>query len=257
MLEEVGVHVDSSLSGSLAVEAATRAHEAGNDYFAVIVDWKMPEMDGVETSRRIRERLGMDIPIILLSAYNWEEVEDEALDAGINGFLTKPIFRSELVQKLRFYILGSAVKAQSVGHEIPKHQFLGLRILVAEDNELNREIAIELLSTAGIQVDSAENGLEAVEKIEESEDGQFGMILMDIHMPVMDGLEATRKIRGLPSSRKANIPIIAMTADAFAEDILKCKNAGMDGHISKPVDIEKLFEMIQLYYNTGNEGGTK
>lgn len=257
MLEEVGVHVDCSLSGQAAVEAATRAHEAGNDYFAVIVDWKMPEMDGVETSRRIRERLGMDIPIILLSAYNWEEVESEAVDAGINGFLTKPIFRSELVQKLRFYILGSAVKAQSAGHEIPKHQFEGLRILVAEDNELNREIAMELLSTAGIQVDSAENGLEAVEKIEQSEDGQFGMILMDIHMPVMDGLEATRKIRGLPSGRKANIPIIAMTADAFAEDILKCKNAGMDGHISKPVDIEKLFEMVRLYYNTGNEGGTE
>ena len=157
----------------------------------------------------------------------------------------------------RFYILGSAVKAQSAGHEIPKHQFEGLRILVAEDNELNREIAMELLSTAGIQVDSAENGLEAVEKIEQSEDGQFGMILMDIHMPVMDGLEATRKIRGLPSGRKANIPIIAMTADAFAEDILKCKNAGMDGHISKPVDIEKLFEMVRLYYNTGNEGGTE
>lgn len=247
MLEDVGIHVDWSLSGRTAVETAIRAHREGKDYFAVIVDWRMPEMDGVETTRRLRAGIGTDIPIILLSAYNWEEVEQEALEAGINGFLTKPIFRSELVQKLRFYIMGSPAKPKETLQEIPQYQFDGLCILVAEDNELNREIAVELLESVGIQVDSVENGLEAVRKIEENEAGHYDMILMDIHMPVMDGLEAAGKIRGLPDPGKAGIPIIAMTADAFVEDVQKCKNAGMDGHISKPVNIEKLYEVIRAH----------
>ncbi len=253
MLEEVGVHVDWSLSGRKAVEAACRAHEAGKDYFAVIVDWKMPEMDGVETTRRIRGSLGADIPIILLSAYNWEEVEQEALEAGINGFLTKPIFRSELVQKLRFYIMGPSVRTQEASCHMPCNQFDGLRILVAEDNELNREIAVELLGAAGIRADTVENGLQAVRKMEQEEAGHYDLVLMDIRMPVMDGLEATGNIRKLPDMRKAGVPIIAMTADAFEEDIQKCRNAGMDGYISKPIDINKMFEIIRLYYKKENE----
>lgn len=254
MLEEVGIHVDWSSSGHKAVEIANRAHEAGEDYFAVIVDWKMPEMDGMETTRRLRASLGADIPIILLSAYNWEEVEREALAVGINGFLTKPIFRSELVQKLRFYIMGSPNKQQEASREIPQYQFESLRILVAEDNELNREIAVELLESAGIQVESVENGLQAVRKIEQNEAGYYDMILMDIHMPVMDGLEAAGAIRSLPDVGKAVIPIIAMTADAFEDDILRCKNAGMDGHISKPIHIEKMFELIRTYDHKKNGG---
>lgn len=254
MLEEVGVDVDWSLSGREAVEAAYRAHTEGREYFAVIIDWRMPDMDGIETTRRIRAKLGADIPIILLSAYNWEDVEQEAFKAGINGFLTKPIFRSELVQKLRFYIVGPSAKTQeAAARQVATPQFEGLRILLAEDNDLNREIAIELLVSAGIQVDSAENGLQAVRKIEQSEAGYYDMILMDIHMPVMDGLEAAGNIRKLPDKRRAGIPIIAMTADAFEEDIQRCKAAGMDGHISKPVDIEKMFNIIQYYYkNEGN-----
>ena len=247
------MHVDWSLSGRKAVEAACRAHEAGKDYFAVIVDWKMPEMDGVETTRRIRGSLGADIPIILLSAYNWEEVEQEALEAGINGFLTKPIFRSELVQKLRFYIMGPSVRTQEASCHMPCNQFDGLRILVAEDNELNREIAVELLGAAGIRADTVENGLQAVRKMEQEEAGHYDLVLMDIRMPVMDGLEATGNIRKLPDMRKAGVPIIAMTADAFEEDIQKCRNAGMDGYISKPIDINKMFEIIRLYYKKENE----
>lgn len=254
MLKETGVSVDCSFSGREAVEAAERAHQTGNDYFAVIVDWKMPEMDGIETARRIRERLGADIPVILLSAFNWEEVEQEALEAGINGFLTKPIFRSELVQKLRLYILGPSVKSQEVTGPIPQYQFQGLRILLAEDNELNREIAVELLSSAGIEVDSAEDGRQAVRKLEQSDKGYYDMVLMDIHMPVMDGLEASKKIRELPDREKRAIPIIAMTADAFEEDIQKCRNAGMDGHISKPVNIEKMFEIIGMHCDKRNGG---
>lgn len=249
MLEEAGMQADCSLSGQAALEAVGKAHQAGRNYFAVIVDWRMPDMDGVETARRIRTELGADIPIILLSAYNWEEVEKEALEAGISGFLTKPIFRSELVQKLRFYIMGPSDEKAETVHDIGKYHFEGLRILVAEDNELNREIAVELLSSAGIQADSVENGLQAVRKIEQSEAGYYDMILMDIHMPVMDGLEAAQNIRGLPDQGKAEIPIIAMTADAFEEDIRRCENAGMNGHISKPVVIEKMFEIIRNFYN--------
>lgn len=257
MLEEAGVQVDWCLSGREAVEKADKAHQAGKDYFAVIVDWKMAEMDGIETARRLRTELGADIPIILLSAYNWEEVEQEALEAGINGFLTKPIFRSELVQKLHFYIMGPSAKTQEAPRQIPEYKFDGLHILIAEDNELNREIAAELLTSAGVRVDSAENGLQALRKMEQSEPGDYDMILMDVHMPEMDGLEASRNIRRLPDRSKAGIPIIAMTADAFAEDILRCKDAGMDGHISKPIDIEKMFEIIRLYDKKGNEGKGK
>ena len=252
MLETAGVRVDCSLSGREAVEAVYRAHQEENDYFAVIVDWKMPDIDGIETARRIRQNVGADLPIILLSAYNWEEAEQEATEAGINGFLTKPIFRSELVQKLRLYIVGSEVNTKEAGLPLEQYQFEGLHILVAEDNDINREIAVELLHSAGIEVDSVENGLQAVRKMEQSEEGYYDMILMDIHMPVMDGFEATKNIRGLSNRKKAAIPIIAMTADAFEEDILKCKNAGMDGHISKPVNIEKMFEVIRLYYNKRN-----
>lgn len=249
MLEEAGMHADCSLSGQAALEAVGKAHQAGLDYFAIIVDWRMPDMDGVETARRIRAELGTDIPIILLSAYNWEEVEKEALEAGISGFLTKPIFRSELVQKLRFYIMGPSSEKTEAVHDIGKYHFEGLRILVAEDNELNREIAVELLSSAGIQADSVENGLQAVRKVEQSEAGYYDMILMDIHMPVMDGLEAAQNIRRLPDRGKAEIPMIAMTADAFEEDIRRCENAGMNGHISKPVVIEKMFDLIRLFCN--------
>lgn len=257
MLKEAGVSVECSLSGREAVEKAERAHRAGCDYFAVIVDWKMPEMDGIETTRRIREKLGADIPIILLSAYNWEEVEQEALEAGINGFLTKPIFRSELVQKLRLYIMGTSGKIQEVSGPMPQNQFKGFRILLAEDNELNREIAVELLNLAGIEVDSVENGLQAVRKIEQEEAGYFDMVLMDIHMPVMDGLEAAKKIRELPGWDKNDIPIIAMTADAFEEDIQRCKDAGMDSHIAKPVNIEKMFAIIRMYYDRKMGGQRK
>ncbi|WP_455617345.1 response regulator [Eisenbergiella sp.] len=253
MLQEAGMCADCVQNGRDAVEAVRRSRQAENDYYAVIMDWKMPEMDGVEAARCIRAAFGADIPIILLSAYNWEEVEQEAIEAGINGFLTKPIFRSELLQKLRFYISGSSVKEQGTPVEASGYQFKGLHILLAEDNELNREIAMELLGSAGIRVDSVENGLQAVQKIEESCAGCYDLILMDIHMPVMDGLEATEKIRMLPDRQKAGIPIVAMTADAFREDVQKCKNAGMDNHISKPIEIEKMFDIIRLYYK--KEGG--
>lgn len=254
MLEEIGITADCAMSGQEAVAAVSRARRLGSDYFAVILDWKMPEMDGVETARCIHEKLGINIPIILLSAYDWEDVKQEALDVGISGFLTKPVFRSELIQKLRYYVMGITEKPKEAPKQRLTHQFNGLKLLLAEDNELNREIAMELLCSAGIEVDSVENGALAVRAVREHAAGYYGLILMDIHMPVMNGLEAAENIRRLPDSKKAGIPIIAMTADAFAQDIQRCKNAGMDGHISKPINIEKMFEIIEFYYNKGNGG---
>ncbi|MCJ7855417.1 response regulator [Lachnospiraceae bacterium NSJ-143] len=248
MLEDVGVQVDWALSGVSALEAVNKAHLEGNDYFAVILDWKMPNMDGIETAMHIREDIGEEIPIILLSAYNWEDVEQDALKAGINGFLTKPIFRSELIQKLHFYMTGSDTKVNEDLKQVLQHDFKGLRVLLAEDNELNREIAVELLNNAGIEVDSVENGLLAVERMKKSQPGYYGMIFMDIHMPVMDGIAATRNIRNLSDRGISDIPIIAMTADAFDDDIARCRNAGMNAHISKPVNIDKMFEVIWSYW---------
>lgn len=252
MLKDAEIQVDCSLNGRDAVEAAKRARAEAKDYFAVIVDWKMPEMDGVETARCIRKELGRGIPIILLSAYNWEEVEQEARKAGIDGFLTKPIFRSELIQKLRFYIMGAKTYEDK---PIPQHRFDGLRVLLAEDNDLNREIAEEIMSESGIWVESVENGQQAVCQIQQHEAGYYHIVFMDIHMPVMDGYTATKNIRALSGKDTENLPIIAMTADAFEEDVLKCKKAGMDDHISKPIKSETLFEMIQYYWE--KERGTK
>ena len=171
------------------------------------------------------------------------------MEAGISGFITKPVFRRELVQKLRFYCMDASVDKVEENERSVPCRFDGLRILLAEDNELNREIVLELLGSAGILVDSVENGLQAVRRTEQSQAGYYDLILMDIHMPVMDGLEAAEKIRQLPDRSKAGIPIIAMTADAFAEDIQRCRNAGMNDHISKPINIDKMFETIRFYYN--------
>ncbi|MCA5964717.1 extracellular solute-binding protein [Blautia sp. RD014234] len=169
-------------------------------------------------------------------------MEQEALEAGINGFLTKPVFRSELVQKLRYYIMGSSAKVQEIMDSENRGRFEGLHVLMAEDNELNREIVEELLRDSDILVDSVEDGLQAVRKVEQTGPGYYDTIFMDIHMPVMDGFTATGEIRALQKNSAEHIPIIAMTADAFEEDVLKCKNAGMDAHISKPIDIARLLK---------------
>ena len=247
ILENIGMKGEYVLSGREAVGRVWDRHRSGRDYFAVILDWKMPEMDGIETARAIRERVGPDVPIIILSAYDWSAVEEEARRAGVNGFISKPLFKSRLVY------LFNQIAEKDRGKELPEEESFanvklnGKRILLVEDNELNREIAEEIIGETGVTVESAEDGREALEKFEKTDEGYYDMILMDIQMPIMNGYEATEAIRKLPRKDAAEIPIIAMTANAFTEDIQRSKHAGMNEHLTKPLDIEQLMKCLETW----------
>lgn len=239
MLEHIGMDGEYVLSGGEAVARVWEHHQAENDYFAVILDWKMPEMSGVETARRIREKVGPDIPIIILSAYDWSSVEEEARAAGVNGFLAKPLFRSRLVYLFHQFMESGRGQAKEQEACAPKIQLAGRRVLLAEDNEINREIAEELIGAMGVAVDSVENGQEAVSRFAQTEPGYYDMILMDIQMPVMNGYEASHAIRQLSRKDAGTIPIIAMTANAFNEDVMQSRKAGMNEHLTKPLNFEE------------------
>ena len=246
ILQETGIRADWVMNGMEAVEKAWQAHVMEDDYCIVIVDWKMPEMDGVETARRIRARLGSGMPILLLSAYDWENVKEEAIQAGINGFLTKPIFKADILEQMKQYIQGGYQEYEE--QRIQETENLeGVRFLVADDNELNLEIMFEILNSSGAEVDSAHNGKEALEAYLKSSQGYYQFILMDVHMPEMDGLEATKKIRNSGRPDASIVPIIAMTADVFKEDIRRCKDAGMNAHIGKPVELDKLYSIVRKF----------
>ncbi len=254
ILQETGIRADWVMNGMEAVEKAWQAHVMEDDYCIVIVDWKMPEMDGVETARRIRARLGSGMPILLLSAYDWENVKEEAIQAGINGFLTKPIFKADILEQMKQYIQGGYQEYEE--QQIQETENLegvrkleGVRILVADDNELNLEIMFEILNSSGAEVDCVHNGKEALDTYLKSSQGYYQIILMDVHMPEMDGLQATKKIRNSGRSDASIVPIIAMTADVFKEDIRRCKDAGMDAHIGKPVELDKLYSMVRKFIN--------
>ena len=254
ILQETGIRADWVMNGMEAVEKAWQAHVMEDDYCIVIVDWKMPEMDGVETARRIRARLGSGMPILLLSAYDWENVKEEAIQAGINGFLTKPIFKADILEQMKQYIQGGYQEYEE--QQIQETENLegvrklgGVRILVADDNELNLEIMFEILNSSGAEVDCVHNGKEALEAYLKSSQGYYQIILMDVHMPEMDGLQATKKIRNSGRPDASIVPIIAMTADVFKEDIRRCKDAGMDAHIGKPVELDKLYSMVRKFIN--------
>jgi CheY-like chemotaxis protein len=210
------------------------------------MDWKMPDMDGVATTRAIREIVGEDVPIIILSAYDWSDIEKEAVEAGVNAFIEKPLFKSRLTHVLKD-VLGAETHLKKEKEELEafcRQDHSGKRILLAEDNELNVEVATELLHMAGILVEPAANGQEALEKLQSHPAGHFELVFMDIQMPVMDGYETTRAIRRLPDKKLAKIPVIAMTANAFWEDRQKATEAGMDGYMSKPIEIPKLMELL-------------
>ena len=244
MLENIGMKGEYVLNGMEAVERVWERHQADEDYFAVILDWKMPGMDGMETARKIREKVGPDIPIIILSAYDWSSIEEEAKAAGVNGFIAKPLFRSRLLYLFnQFMDKEQDLPKEEKGH-VSKEYLQGKRVLLVEDNEINREIAEELLGLTGVLVESAENGQKAVEKYEQMGESYYDMILMDIQMPVMNGYEATRAIRKLPRKDAAEIPIIALTANAFAEDVLESRSAGMNEHLTKPLNMEDLEECL-------------
>ena len=244
MLKENGIEVKWATGGAEAVEQAVSAYRQGADFDAVIVDWKMPGQDGLETVKRIRDEVGQEVPILIVSAYDWTEIEEDALQAGANGFLQKPLFRSTLLRGLNQYVLNGADRSLERKREYP-NALNGKTILVVEDNDLNREIAVELLSAMGAQVDTACNGEEGVRAFDDSPEHTYNLILMDVQMPVMDGYTATRKIRSLQRADASSIPILAMTADAFAEDIEASKEAGMNEHIAKPLDLMDLKKKIQ------------
>ena len=241
-LESLGVTADHARSGLEALGMITHRHQEGRDYSIVILDWKMPDLDGIETIRRIRSEAGTNTPILLVSAYDWSDIEDKAKEAGANGFVTKPLFRSKLYDKINS-LLGTEVK--SVEPENDYSDLEGMNILVAEDNDVNWEIISAMLGMFGITTERAENGCICVEKMSQAEEGSYVLIFMDIQMPEMNGLEATRKIRSLDDPWASSIPIIAMTADAFSENVTECLNAGMNGHIAKPIDIKLVIKEIR------------
>ena len=244
-LKEIGITGEWVLSGREAVEHCYARHELKNDYFAVILDWKMPDMDGIETARQIRKRIGKEITIIVLTSYEFSEIEEEAKAAGVDAFIAKPLFRSRLTATLRQFTSGRKEKtARNYLDELSEADYSGKRILLVEDNELNREIAGEILQMTGAEVETAENGKIAVEKVEASPKGLYDLVFMDIQMPVMNGYEATAAIRSLPGEQ-GKLPIVAMTANAFAEDVQLAKNTGMNGHLAKPLDMNKLNDVLE------------
>ena len=243
MMRDTGVDVTFVTEGSAAVDKAVQAHKKGKDFNIILLDWKMPELDGVETARLIREQVGIDVPILVLTSYDWSEIETEARQAGINAFMPKPFFVSTLWQTVKPLFLDITEQKEHV-NETTERVMDGKLFLVAEDNELNAEILTEMLSMEGARCELAVNGLEALEMFKKSEPGYYDIILMDVQMPAMNGYESTRQIRASGHPEATTIPIVAMTANTFAEDVRNALDAGMDGHLAKPIDMEAMRELI-------------
>ena len=246
-LKDIGIEGEWVLTGKEAVERCYARHEMNSDYFAVILDWKMPEMDGIETARKIRERVGKEVTIIILTSFEFSDIEEDARAAGVDAFIAKPLFRSRLTAALRQFTSEKKEKnARDYLEEFSKVDYTGKKILIVEDNELNREIAAEILGMTGAEIDVAENGKIAVEKVMNAPENEYDLAFMDIQMPIMNGYEATAAIRSLLGAR-GKVPIIAMTANAFAEDVQLAKNTGMNEHIAKPLDMNKLNDVLKQW----------
>ena len=240
ILEQVGISCEMVLSGKDAIEMVKMRHTRRKDYNLILVDWKMPEMDGVETTRQIRAIVGNHTPIIILTSYNWDEVEEEARKAGVDTFVAKPLFAGTVMDEFR-----EAFKKKRANLARKTADLKGRRVLLAEDVAVNAEIMMMVLSMREMEVDHAENGRVAVEMFGGHEEGYYDAILMDMRMPEMDGLEATRTIREMDRADAKTVPIIALTANAFDEDVQRSMQAGLDAHLSKPVEPELLFETLE------------
>lgn len=238
MLQQLGLRAEWTLSGKEAVLRTRQACSRGDNFSVYIVDCFLPDMNGIEVVRRIRKETSANVPVIVLTAYDWTEFEEEAREAGVSAFCSKPLFLSELRNCLSM-IVGAETKSDNLPDRIRTG-----RILLAEDNELNQEIAVAILTEAGFEVEVAENGSIAVDMLSKSEAGYYKLILMDVQMPIMNGYEATQKIRALDNKELANIPIFAMTANAFEEDKQLAIDSGMNGHIAKPIDVGKLMATL-------------
>lgn len=247
-LNQLGTHTEWTTDSSKAVSIVKERHDRNEDYHFVLIDWKMPGMDGLATIREIRNKIEKEIPVFLISAYEWSDIEDEINEVSIEGFISKPLFKSTLYACLSKYAQtdGEGSGAQKEIQQEEEVDFTGKRILLAEDIEINWEIANEILSSVGMELEHAENGKICVEKFEQSEIGYYDAILMDIRMPVMNGYDATEAIRALDRPDK-DLPIIAMTADAFSDDVQHSLNVGMNAHIAKPLDVKKLMRVLRNY----------
>lgn len=243
MLGQIGMRAEWTLSGKEAVLRTRQAVMRDDIYSVYIIDWLLPDMNGIEVTRRIRKEMGEGVPIIILTAYDWTDIEDEAREAGVTAFCSKPMFLSELRSCLHSIV--NAEEEERKGGILEQKSFRAGRILLAEDNELNQEIAEAILEEAGFTLEVAKDGQEAVDMLKDSEPGYYQLVLMDVQMPVMDGYEATRTIRKLEDPKLASIPIIAMTANAFEEDRQEALKSGMNGHIAKPIDMEALFDILE------------
>jgi len=249
MLHELGMLGEWVLSGEEAVERVLSRHKQNNDYFAVILDWKMPGMDGIATTKAIRKAVGEEVPIIIISAFDWSDIELEARAAGANAFISKPMFKSRMVHTFKS-LLDENDDTDTFNGTISKimqEDFSGSRVLLVEDNELNAEIAGEILGMANITIEYAKDGREALNKMENAIDGYYDMVFMDIQMPVMNGYEATRAIRAINRNYLKKVPIIAMTANAFAEDVEAARDVGMNQHIAKPIDFNQLLQVLNTW----------
>lgn len=245
MLKQIGMRSEWTTSGREAVYKARSAYNEGDSYHTYIIDWQMPELSGIETARRIRNIIGSDAPIIILTAYDWSDIEDEAKMAGISGFCAKPLFMSDL--KSALLAANNLVEKDDAKASWMNFSFDGKRILLVEDNELNREIAVEILSETGFAVDTAPDGTDAVSMMAKVEENYYDAILMDVQMPIMDGYEATRTIRALPRKDVSTLPIIAMTANAMDEDKEAALKNGMTDHISKPINVDVFISILCKY----------
>ena len=239
MLRSIGMRPEWTISGKEVVIRARDAMEQGDAFSVYLIDWLLPDMNGVEVVRQVRRVVGDDTPTIILTAYDWTDIEAEAREAGVTAFCAKPLFMSELRN-----VLAKLFGTEEKDAAQPKRDFSGKRLLVVEDNELNLEIATTILEEAGFTVETAENGRVAVEKVEAAAPNWYDLVLMDIQMPEMDGYEATRRIRALADKEKAGVPIVAMSANAFEEDKKNAMSAGMNGHIAKPLDVKLLFRIL-------------
>ncbi|MDE7068477.1 MAG: response regulator, partial [Schaedlerella arabinosiphila] len=244
MLGQIGMRAEWTLSGKEAVLRTRQAVMRGDDYCVYIIDWMLPDMNGVEVTRRIRKETGGNVPVIVLTAYDWADIEEEAKEAGVTAFCSKPLFFSELRSCL-YSIVNTDEEEELEQEDTKQPEFRTGRILLAEDNELNQEIAEAILGDAGFEVEIAENGQIAVDMLNKVEPGYYQLVLMDVQMPVMNGYEATREVRSLDNPEIANIPILAMTANAFEEDKQAALRCGMNGHIAKPIDIDNLFGTLR------------
>ena len=248
MLNDLGMKAEGVSTGAAAVEQVVLHHQQKRDYFACVIDWRMPDMDGIATTRAIRKAVGKDVPIIIISAYDWSDIEQEARTAGANAFISKPLFRSRLV-KTFCSLVGNDDFEERESTFVPLEaiDLTGSRALLVEDNELNAEIAGEILEMTGLTVEHVADGVEAVDKMAECEDGYYDLVFMDIQMPRMNGYDAARAIRAMDRNYCRQVPIIAMTANAFAEDVHAAKTAGMNEHIAKPLDLNALAKILKKW----------